>query len=145
MKMKKIRLSFQIRLYLYILFLTVVIFGCIAIAFGSYSRQQEETQASLYSFALQNATIQNMDDELEWMESAVEMTIGKHMSNPTENHSNALKFIGQLVKNSNLILGVGYISYDKEVHDEATLDYVYEDEMENIVYKALLCQLCALC
>ena len=137
MKMKKIRLSFQIRLYLYILFLTVVIFGCIAIAFGSYSRQQEETQASLYSFALQNATIQNMDDELEWMESAVEMTIGKHMSNPTENHSNALKFIGQLVKNSNLILGVGYISYDKEVHDEATLDYVYEDEMENIVYKEI--------
>ncbi len=137
MSMKKNRLSFQTRLYLYILFLTIVIFGCIAIAFGSYSRQQEESQASLYTFALQNATIQNMDDELVWMESVVEMTIVKHMSSPKEDHADALQFIGQLVKNNNLILGVGYISYDKELHDEATLDYVYEDGIENIICKEI--------
>ncbi len=135
--MKKNRMSFQTRLYLYILFLTVVIFGCIAIAFGSYSRQQEETQVSLYTFALQNAIIQNMDDELEAMESAVEMTIAQHMINPQEDHTNALKFIGQLVKNSSLILGVGYVSYDKKVHDEPTLDYVYEDDKNNIIYNEI--------
>ncbi len=135
--MKKIRMSFMVRLHLYILVLTVVIFGCIAIAFGSYNRQQEEKQASLYTFALQNATIQNIDDELVRMESAVEMTISKHMSNPTEDHTNAMKFIGQLVKNNTLVLGVGYISSDNEPHNDATLDYVYEDDNKNIIYKTI--------
>ncbi len=135
--MKKPRKSFQTRLYLSILLLTVLIFGCIAIVFGSYGRQQEETQAALYTFALQNATIQNMDDELEWMESTVEMTISQQLTNPSADRTNGLKFIGQLVRNNTLILGVGYISYDKRRNHDTILDYVYEDSKGNIIYNTI--------
>ena len=127
--MKKVDLSFQSRLYLYILLVVILIFGSIAIVFQSYSKLREEEQAALYTFALQNTTIQNLEDELEWMESSVELTIKQVMSTPVENHQKAVEFIGQLVKNNSLILGVGYISYDDEKTHHSSLDYVYEDSI----------------
>ncbi len=133
--MKKITMSFQKRLYLYILLLTVFIFGSIALVFDKYSRNREERTGALYTFALQNATLENIEGELEWLESTVDITVKQVMTIPSMDHSTALKFIGQLVKNNILILGVGYISFDgDETPKNAPVDYVYEDNSGNIVY-----------
>ncbi len=124
--MKKNNMPFQTKLYLYMLLLTVCIFGAIAVALDRYSRNREERQGSLYTFALQNATLQNVEDELEWMESTVELTVRHVMDKRNMDHEDALKFIGQLVKNNTLLLGVGYISYDNADPKKAPVDYVYE-------------------
>lgn len=125
--MKKLQLSFQLRLYLNILLWTVLIFGSIAIVFGSFIRKHEEEQATQYTFALQNTTIQNLKDDMEWLEQTVELTIKRVMANPSEDRHKSLEFIAQLVKNNSLLLGVGYINYmDQSVH-RTSLDYVYED------------------
>lgn len=135
--MKKFVMSFQQRLYLYILLLTVLIFGSIAVVYSSYSHSREEEQAKLYTFALQNTTIQNLEDELEWMESTVELTIKRAVADPREDHDKALEFIGQLVKNNSLILGVGYITFEKRKHHHSPVDYVYEDSTGNIIHNRL--------
>lgn len=125
--MKKITLSFQSRLYVYILLVVILIFGSIAIVYHTFSQSREEEQAALYTFALQNTTIQNLEDELEWMESSVELTIKQVICTPVENHEKAVEFLGQLVKNNSLILGLGYVSYDDKETHHSVLDYVYED------------------
>ena len=135
--MKKFVMSFQQRLYLYILLLTVLIFGSIAVVYSSYSHSREEEQATLYTFALQNTTIQNLVDELEWMESTVELTIKRAVADPQEDHDKALEFIGQLVKNNSLILGVGYVTFEKRKHHHSPVDYVYEDSTGNIIHNKL--------
>ncbi len=135
--MKKNSMSFQQRLYLYILLLTILIFGSIAGAYSSYSHIQEEQQATLYTFALQNTTIQNLEDELEWMESTVELTIKRAMAEPQEEHGKSMEFIGQLVKNNSLLLGVGYATFPKKKHQRSPIDYAYEDSAGNIHYNRM--------
>ena len=127
--MRKIKMSFQLRLYLYILFLIVIIFGSIAVVFDNYSCRREESQASLYTFALQNTTILNLEDELEWMESTVEITVRHVLASPEGERENAMDFIGQLIQNNSLILGVGYINFNA-----AKVDYAYEDDSGKILY-----------
>lgn len=80
--MKKTTMSFQLRLYIYILVITMFVFGSIVALFATYNHKQEEEQAALYTFALQNATVLNLEDELEWMESSVELTIRQVLSIP---------------------------------------------------------------
>ncbi len=132
--MKKNTMSFQKRLYLYLVLLTGCIFGGIALVLNSYGHKLEEKQGELYAFALQNATLQNIDDELEWMESTVELTVKQVMSSKDMSHADALKFIGQLVKNNSLIQGVGYISYNDAKSTHAPVDYVYELPDGKMVY-----------
>ncbi len=127
--MKKVKMSFQLRLYLYILLLTVAIFGSIALAFDNYSHRREETQASLYTFALQNAIILNLQDELDWMETTVELTVRHVLASPHKEHYRAMEFIGQLVQTNSLLLGVGYINFQK-----AKVDYAYEDSSGTMHY-----------
>lgn len=117
--------------------LTMLIFGSIAVVLCSYSTKHEERQGALYSFALQNATLQNVEDELEWMESTVALTVKHVMDVRNMNHSDALQFIGQLVKNNALLLGVGYISYDKTDMAKAPVDYVYEQPDGTVAYNSI--------
>ena len=119
------------------LLLTVLIFGSIAVVFDSYSRKHEERQGALYTFALQNATLQNVEDELEWMESTVALTVKHVMDVRNMDHSDALQFIGQLVKNNALLLGVGYISYDNSDMAKAPVDYVYELPDGRVAYNTI--------
>ncbi len=135
--MKKNIMSFQQRLYLYILLLIALVFGSIAVAYSSYSHVREEEQATLYSFALQSATIQNMEDEMMWLESTVEFTIKRAMADPHEEHDKSLEFIGLLVKNNSLLLGVGYVTTSNGNDQQSTLDYVYEDSTKIIHYNKL--------
>ena len=72
--MRKVHPSFPQRLYLYVLSITVLIFGCIAVVFDSYCRQREEKQAILYTFALQGDLLQKLENELVSVESAVDLT-----------------------------------------------------------------------
>ncbi len=135
--MKKNKMSFQTKLYLYILLLTVFMFGSIAVVFNRYNRIHDEELGALYTFALQNATLQNIEDELEWMETTVEFTVRYVMDRRDMNHQDALKFIGQLVKNNALLLGVGYISYDNADPAKAPVDYVYELPDGTLEYNAM--------
>ena len=135
--MKKPQLSFQLRLYLNILFWIILIFGSIAVVFSSFIHQQEEEQATQYSFALQNSTSQNFEDEMEWMEQTVELTVKRVMANPSEDRHKSLKFIAQLVKNNSLLLGVGYINYTDQSLHNTSLDYVYEDSISGMKYNCV--------
>ena len=128
--MKKVYISFSLRLYLYVLFITVVIFGCIAVVFYSYCRQREEKQAVLYTFALQGNLLQKLNDELVSIESAVDLTAKQMQNTPYVEHSKLVNFMQLLVQNNSSILGVGFISYqDEEKQDTLTpLEYVYKDK-----------------
>ena len=132
--MKKTTMSFQLRLYIYILVITMFVFGSIVALFATYNHKQEEEQAALYTFALQNATVLNLEDELEWMESSVELTIRQVLSIPPAEHDKALEFIGQLVQNNYLILGVGYVACADGDFTTAPVDYLYEDSLGDIHY-----------
>ena len=128
--MRKVHPSFPQRLYLYVLSITVLIFGCIAVVFDSYCRQREEKQAILYTFALQGDLLQKLENELVSVESAVDLTAKQMMNTPYVEHSKLVNFMQLLVQNNSSILGVGFISYkDDEEQDAPTpLEYIYKDK-----------------
>lgn len=137
--MRKVYMSFQLRLYLYVLSITVLIFGCIAVVFDSYCRQREEEQAVLYTFALQRDLLQKLDDELISVESSVDLTAKQMMTTPYVEHSKLANYMRLLIHNNPSILGVGFISYqeDESQNTRIPLDYVYEDKRGKIHHKHL--------
>ena len=67
--MRKIFLSLASKLSFYILTLTIVIFGCIALVFHTYSTQREEQQAVRYTALLMENMLQKIDRELARVEN----------------------------------------------------------------------------
>ena len=74
--MRKIFLSLASKLSFYILTLTIVIFGCIALVFHTYSTQREEQQAVRYTTLLMENMLQKIDRELARVENLVALTEG---------------------------------------------------------------------
>ncbi len=137
--MKKIRLSFQLRLYLYILLFILVIFGSIAVVFFFYGRKVEEKNAILYTQAQQNIKLQKLEDELSTVEISVRSVIEQQKLFPKRKKRKMLKFAGQLIKDNPLMLGVGYIDLrvDTIKYGSAHLDYIYEDDRDSIVHNCI--------
>lgn len=69
--MRRKKIPFATKLTFYVLSIATLLFLCIAIVFGRYSRQREESQAVDYTYALQEILNQKITQQLEDVEQDV--------------------------------------------------------------------------
>ncbi len=126
------------RLYIYILTLTIVIFGSIAIVFHTYSRQREERQAVRYTTVLMENLLQGIEEDLSEVENVVALT-RSNVVRDLHRPDSMMKIVSRMVKLDTIVMG-GSVAFEPDFYAKRGryfMEYASVDTAGNIKMRHL--------
>ncbi|MGN0236596.1 MAG: SpoIIE family protein phosphatase [Lepagella sp.] len=126
------------RLYIYILTLTIVIFGSIALVFHTYSRQREERQAVRYTTVLMENLLQGIEQDLSEVENVVALT-RSNVVRDLHRPDSMMHIVSRMVKLDSIMMG-GCVAFEPDFYANRGryfMEYASADTAGNIKMRHL--------